>query len=95
VRAALWEQGRDIGDATVATALAADLGVTVTDADHDAVRADWHEGQRRGVAGSPHFFCGERNAFCPGLQIERQEGVLRVAPNRAHFEAFLADCWPA
>jgi predicted DsbA family dithiol-disulfide isomerase len=96
VRAALWEQGLDIGDAAVVSALAQSFDTEVTDADRAAVLSDWHEGERRGVVGSPHFFCGGRDKFCPGLQIERNDaGELLVAPNRAEFEAFLESCWTA
>ena len=49
LRDALFEEGRDISDRAVLDDLAHDLGVPMPDeADHAAVLADWHEGQRRG-----------------------------------------------
>ena len=55
---------------------------------------DWHEGQARGVVGSPHFFCGDRDVFCPSLALERdREGHLHVAPDPVRLEAFLEECW--
>lgn len=94
VREALWEEGRDIGDETVVADLAASLGVAVTDADHQAVLDDWHEGQALGVQGSPHFFCGDRNEFCPSLSMDRDDdGQLHVKPDPYRLEAFLEGCW--
>ena len=48
--------------------------------DRAAVVADWHEGGRRGVLGSPHFFCGGTDVFCPSLDITKDpvEGVSIV-----------------
>ncbi|HVT75821.1 MAG TPA: DsbA family protein [Acidimicrobiales bacterium] len=94
VRAALWEEGRDIGDEAEAAALAAEFGVEITDADRQSVLDDWHEGQQRGVQGSPHFFCGANNVFCPSLALARDDdGVLHVAPDPSRLEAFLSSCW--
>ena len=70
LRDALFEEGRDVSDPETLEDLARDLGVALPDAsDHAAVIADWHEGQRRGVRGSPHFFCGGTDAYCPSLAI--------------------------
>ncbi len=94
VREALWEQGRDIGDSAVAASLATELGVTVTDTDRQTVLDDYAEGQRRGVKGSPHFFCGGRDEFCPTLSLSRDdEGQLHVERDPARLEAFLESCW--
>src|SRR5208283_2653341 len=65
LRNALFEEGRDISDPATLEILAHDLGVVrPDDSDRAAVVADWHEGQRRGVLGSPHFFCGDTDVFC-------------------------------
>ncbi len=50
------------------------------ESDRAAVLADWHEGQRRGVLGSPHFFCGDTDVFCPSLDITKDpvEGLSVV-----------------
>lgn len=37
------------------------------------MRADWEEGRRRGVIGSPHFFTADGSWFCPGLAISRDD----------------------
>jgi predicted DsbA family dithiol-disulfide isomerase len=95
VREALWEHGRDVGAPDVVADLARQFGVAVTGADDETVRADWHEGQRRGVVGSPHFFCGASSAFCPSLVIERDAGgELHVRPDPSRLAAFLEECWP-
>lgn len=94
VRSALWEEGRNIGDEDVAAGLASEFGVTITDADRQRVLDDWHEGQERGVKGSPHFFCGGRDEFCPSLALQRDDnGQLHVAPDPYRLEAFLEGCW--
>ena len=64
----------------------------MTSIEHDAedqIRADWAEGRRRGVIGSPHFFVDDDGFFCPALNISRVDGTLRIADNRAAFEAFI------
>ncbi len=94
VREVLWEDGRDIGAADVVTDLAAEFAVSIIDADHASVLADWHEGEARGVKGSPHFFCGERDEFCPSLSLSRDPvGDLHVKPDPGPLEAFLDTCW--
>lgn len=94
VRDALWEHGRDIGDEKVVAELAAEFDLTITDADRAAVLADYDEGQARGVKGSPHFYCGDRDEFCPSLQMARDaDGVLHVKPDPYRLEEFLEGCW--
>lgn len=79
LRHALFEEGRDIADPDVLAALAAGFGVQApAPGDDRGVRADWAEGQRRGVRGSPHFFVGDRAWFCPTLHIDEADGQLRV-----------------
>lgn len=95
VRDALFEDGRDIGDAAVIADLASLLGVGVPDAgDHDQVLADWRAGQERGVKGSPHFFCGELHVFCPALQISRKQHAhgLEVHADVERLRSFLDGC---
>lgn len=95
LRDALFEEGRDISDPTTLENLAHDLGVLMPDAsDRDAVLADWHEGQRRGVLGSPHFFCGEADVFCPTLDISKDPVVgLSVVRDTAQLTVFLDRCF--
>jgi len=56
------------------------------------VIADWHEGQGLGVRGSPHFFSGTRNVFCPALDISRDAaGDLRLQRTNEALERFLVE----
>ena len=94
LRDALFEEGRDISDPVTLEYLTRDLGVATPDAsDRAAVLADWGEGRRRGVRGSPHFFCGDADVFCPTLDITKDpvEG-LSVARDVSRLTAFLGRC---
>lgn len=95
LRNALFEEGRDISDVEVLASIARAHGVDfATPEDHEAVRADWSEGRRRGVQGSPHFFCGEISAFCPVLDISKDDqDRLHVRANPAALEHFIAQCF--
>lgn len=76
VRDAVFEKGLDIGRPEVVDTVAARFGLRPLDADATAaaVRADWDEGKRRGVVGSPHFFTADGGSwFCPGLAISRDD----------------------
>ena len=81
LRDALFEEGRDISDRATLESLASDLGIVMPDeSDRTGVLADWREGVRRGVLGSPHFFYGDTDVFCPSLDITKDptEGVSIV-----------------
>jgi predicted DsbA family dithiol-disulfide isomerase len=94
LRDALFEEGRDISDPVTLESLARDLGVAMPDeSDRAGVVADWHEGVRRGVLGSPHFFCGDADVFCPSLDITKDpvHGVSIVRDARRLTE-FLDRC---
>jgi len=95
LRDALFEEGRDISSPDVLADVASEHGVAPPDAeDHAAVRMDWHEGELRGVKGSPQFFCGELEAFCPSLDISKDsEGQVQIRRNTDVLEAFLATCF--
>lgn len=76
VRDALFRRGDDIGDPAVLAAIADEHGIAgVGGVDHaptEASRAvldDFAEGGRRGVRGSPHFWVGSDDFFCPALVI--------------------------
>lgn len=91
LRSALFEEGRDISDPATLECLAHDLGVVMPDdTDRAAVLSDWHEGQRRGVLGSPHFFCGDTDVFCPSLDTTK--GSAAVTRNVSRLTAFLQSC---
>jgi predicted DsbA family dithiol-disulfide isomerase len=94
LRDALFEEGRDISDPVTLEYLAHDLGVVMPDeSDRAAVLADWDEGRRRGVRGSPHFFCGDTDVFCPTLDISKDpvEG-LSVVRDVTRLTAFVERC---
>lgn len=89
LRDALFEKGLDIADPHVLAGIANAHGVAVS-GDHAPVLADWHEGQARGVIGSPHFFIGGTGAFCPVLDIRRVDGHLRIRSDPTALDSFLA-----
>jgi predicted DsbA family dithiol-disulfide isomerase len=94
LRNALFEDGRDISDQVTLEHLAHDHGTVMPDeSDRADVMADWHEGKRRGVLGSPHFFCGGTDAFCPSLDITKDpvHGVTTVW-NAGRLTEFLDGC---
>ena len=92
VRDALFEQGRNIDDPSVLAQLAAELGVGLPDdGDRARVAADWEEGKRRGVLGSPHFFGLGGDVFCPSLDITRDpETGLSITRSTERLRQFLA-----
>ena len=95
LRNALFEEGRDISQPAVLETVASTCDVDGPDAeDSEAVRADWHQGASRGVKGSPHFFCGEVEAFCPSLDISKdEEGHLHIRQNVETLAWFLTECF--
>ncbi len=94
LREALFEEGRDISDPLVLEDIAAIHGIQpVKERDRKSVLEDWHQGQDRGVKGSPHFFCGARDVFCPSLDIAKSEsGHILIKRNREALDAFLNSC---
>jgi predicted DsbA family dithiol-disulfide isomerase len=93
LRDALFEEGRDISRPDVLAEMAARFGLDPPSGD-EAVLESWRAGQARGVLGSPHFFCRDRDAFCPSLDIERDaRGHLLVRRNAEKLESFLAACF--
>jgi predicted DsbA family dithiol-disulfide isomerase len=95
LRDALFEEGRDISRLDVLASVASAHGIDGLSAEADeAVRAEWHQGESRAVQGSPHFFCGDLDAFCPSLNISKDDdGELHVARNMDALDAFLAECF--
>ncbi len=95
LRDALFEEGQDISDPVVLERVADELGVGGQDqSDVAAVMADWHEGRRRGVLGSPHFYCGATDVFCPLLEITKdpRRGVS-IVKDTSRFAEFLDQCF--
>ncbi len=99
LRAALFERGQDVADPAVLAEIAARVGLdaaAVTETDHATVLADWREGQARGVVGSPHFFSGDRDAFCPSLQITKSStpgAGLTIGVYTSNLTGFLDACF--
>lgn len=95
LRDALFERGLDVSRPEVLDEVARRAGVAPADAgDCDRVVADWHEGRRRGVIGSPHFFVAGRGWFCPSLDGSLDEhGELRVTDDEERFERFVTACF--
>jgi predicted DsbA family dithiol-disulfide isomerase len=98
LRDACFEHGRDIGDSDVVAALAHRFGLIPLSAEatEAAVRADWDEGKRRGVIGSPHFFTPDGgNWFCPGLAISRDDAGAFVVAWKEGSDAFVDSVFAA
>lgn len=91
VRDALWEQGRDIADPAVLAELRQAHGVSDPTAEDEAtIEADLAEGRARGVTGSPHFFIGDDDFFCPALDISHDDtGAMQVRFDLDGFERFI------
>ena len=69
LRRALFEMDTDISDARVLHEIARAHGVEFDPGDERAVRADYENGQERGVKGSPHYFVADTDFFCPALDL--------------------------
>jgi predicted DsbA family dithiol-disulfide isomerase len=70
LRTALFERGEDVADGEVLTRIARAHDLTAPGTEPSAsVTADFEEGTRRGVKGSPHFFVGDDGFFCPALDL--------------------------
>ena len=96
LRDALFEEGRDIASTDVIAQIAAAHNVEVPDeVDRAGIVADWEEGRRRGVQGSPHFFVAGAGFFCPALEIAQDGEHLKITANPARFDAFLTRAFPA
>jgi hypothetical protein len=52
--------------------------------------ADFADGRRRGVEGSPHFFTSDGSFFCPSLEIEHDDEGYSVTFDATGFQRFVA-----
>jgi predicted DsbA family dithiol-disulfide isomerase len=95
LRTALFEGGADISDAAELASIAGEFELPdPTAEDTDRVLADLREGQARGVVGSPHFFSGHTDLFCPYLDITKDPGGrTQIQLNAARLDSFLAACF--
>lgn len=90
IRDALFEHGRDVGDAQVVDAVLSDVGAgPVLPADSDAVLASHREGIARHVKGSPHFFVGTEGFFCPSLDISHDDEGYDISFDLEGFATFV------
>jgi predicted DsbA family dithiol-disulfide isomerase len=70
LRGLLFEDGRNIADQEVLAEVADAFGLPTPGTDATAgVKADYEEGKRRGVRGSPDFWVEGQEFFCPSLEI--------------------------
>jgi len=80
LREALFERGLDVGEPAVLADTATRHRVGLPAPDESArVQADYDEGRRRGVAGSPHFWVGTDDYFCPALDLGHDTTGLLIA----------------
>ena len=95
LRNALFEDGLDISRQHVLSEIANAHGVGPSTAeDEKSIVSDWQEGVRRGVKGSPHFFCGDHDVFCPSLDISKDgRGHIDVRTSLDDLDAFLGECF--
>jgi predicted DsbA family dithiol-disulfide isomerase len=90
LRDALFEDGLDISDPTVLSAIATQFGLNPPSNDvDDRVQADYDEGQRRGVRGSPDFWLGDQEFFCPALKLGHDDEGLTAEFDSDGFDAFM------
>lgn len=90
LRDALFERGLDIADAAVLAEVAASCGIEIPADEDAAVLAEYADGRQRGVIGSPHFFAGDRNEFCPLLTIKRTETGWDITQDLSMLDQLLA-----
>lgn len=95
LRDALFEEGRDISDPVVLHGISDELGlVMLSGTDDAAVLSGWRDSQRRGVLGSPHFFCGVTDVFCPTLEITRgPEHDVSIIKDASRPTGFFEQCF--
>jgi predicted DsbA family dithiol-disulfide isomerase len=93
LRDLLFERGVDVTDAGVLDSFADEHGLTVTPADRASAGADYAEGTKRDVTGSPHFFTPGGPFFCPVLDVRRDaHDRLLVQPDPDGLARFLTAC---
>jgi predicted DsbA family dithiol-disulfide isomerase len=91
LRDALFEGGVDVSDPGVLAAIAQAHDLTVDVTDSSRVRAEYEDGKRRGVIGSPYFIVDGTGWFCPTLEIAHDADGFDVRFDAQGFAAFAAD----
>lgn len=90
VRDALFEEGRDVGDPDVLAEIAERFDLPAPEQEAgEGVRADYAEGQRRGVRGSPDFWLGDAEFFCPALTLGHDADGLTAEFDSDGLQRFL------
>jgi hypothetical protein len=95
VRDQLFERGIDVSEHEALTAIEESFGLGAPDPDdYGTVVADWKEGRRRAVIGSPHFFCAGMSVFCPSLTISKDPRTesRTIETNLSRLQEFLDRC---
>ncbi len=70
LRSMLFERGEDVGNVEVLARVAAEHDLETPPHDTSPrVQADYDCGRERDVKGSPHFFVGSNDFFCPALDL--------------------------
>ena len=94
LRHLLFEEGLDLSSDLVLNEVAETFAIAREPEDLHFVNLEYHEGQQRGVKGSPHFFCSSgEEIFCPTLDLSRdEEGNLHVQEMVSRLEGFFARC---
>ena len=92
LRRALFEEGRDLTDPAELRAIGLACGVEPLAGPEAvaAVRLDWERGRARNVQGSPHFFVGDHDWFCPSLRIRHVGDAFDVSVDAAALDEFYA-----
>ena len=90
LRDAVFERGRDVGDAAVLNEVAAEFGLEAASLDLGVLRSEYEEGIARGVVGSPYFFIVDVGYFCPALDIAKVDGHFVITTDVAAFDDFVA-----
>ncbi len=70
MRSLLFEEGEDIASSETLAGVARSHGLPAPPTTPvNSVTADYDDGQRRGVRGSPDFWVGDNEFFCPSLDL--------------------------
>lgn len=95
LRELVFERGEDVASPEVLRSVAVEFGAGMPDeSEHEMlVRREYENGKERGVLGSPHFFVGGRDWYCPALVITRADGRRHVEIATDRFEDFLSVCF--
>lgn len=92
LRSVLFEDGLDINDPEVLAMVAGSQALhPPLFSPVKPVLDDYNEGRQRGVAGSPHFWIGSDNYFCPSLEIGRDStGAMTAGFDPVGFARFVS-----